>query len=72
MSERTDDMDFQNEQLLIQEGLHRAKQQNLKLRPYGKCHNCEEKVGTGMVFCDSDCAEDHEKIRKAQEQRLYG
>lgn len=71
MSEKSDQIEFMQEQLVIQEALHRVKKQDLRLRPFGRCHNCEEKVGQDMVFCDQFCAEDHAKIERANKQRVY-
>lgn len=71
MSEKDDNHDWANEQLLIQEGLHKVKSLQNKLRPIGICHQCSEAVGTGQVFCDEFCSEDYEKRQRAEKQRVY-
>ena len=30
--------------------------------PTGKCHWCDEPVGVGMRYCDSECRDDHERM----------
>ncbi|EEW6789667.1 TPA: hypothetical protein O3G95_004726 [Salmonella enterica subsp. enterica serovar Saintpaul str. CFSAN004147] len=36
----------------------------------GKCHYCEEPIGTG-IYCDADCAEWHRQEQDAM-KRKYG
>jgi len=43
------------------------------LQPIGKCHSCYEPFPDGKadprLFCDGDCATDHERIMRSQQQR---
>lgn len=43
------------------------------LQPIGKCHSCYEPFPDGKddprLFCDGDCATDHERITRSQQQR---
>lgn len=62
MSERDDNLEFANEQLLLQEAKHKVSKSNVKLKPIGICHNCEEDLDHAeKIFCDRVCAEDWEK-----------
>lgn len=35
------------------------------LRRTGRCHNCDEPLTTGGLFCDADCSADHELRQRA-------
>lgn len=35
------------------------------IEPTGRCHNCDEYLDDPRkLFCDKDCAEDHEKLMR--------
>ena len=52
--------------------MYKAKQAGKHdLKPNGTCHNCFENVEQTQIFCDQDCAEDHQKRSFAKSQRLY-
>ena len=42
-----------------------------KLAPKGSCHFCEAEFDANdpRLFCDSDCATDHEREQKAKARR---
>ena len=72
MSEKTDELEYQAIQLHFNEAMHKAQQAGKQdLKPKGTCHNCEETVEDGKLFCDQDCTEDYEKRKFARSQRLY-
>lgn len=35
----------------------------------GSCYNCEEPVEGKKLYCDADCATDHEKYLRSQRMR---
>lgn len=39
----------------------RAQQAKLRMVACGACHNCNEPLPPGMLFCDRDCRDDYEK-----------
>lgn len=70
MSEKSDELEYQNQELLLREGMHRIGKSNNRLNPTGICHNCEEAVDDKLkLFCDKDCAEDYEKWQAAERAR---
>lgn len=71
MSEREDELEQQAIEINFQQAMNNVKKQNLRLQSNGFCHNCEENVDAGQVFCDVDCREDYEKRKRAESQRLY-
>lgn len=52
----------------IQRGIDeaRAKAKKRELKPTGRCHWCEERIGRDQLFCDHDCRDDwqNEQDRK--------
>lgn len=42
-----------------------------ELEPQGKCHFCAEvfEEGDPRLFCDGDCATDHERLKKQHQGR---
>lgn len=48
----------------IQVGIANAIQAPQEIQSKGACHNCGESVSGGSLFCDSDCRDDWEKIRR--------
>lgn len=58
--------EFDQASALEQEMLAHALSQTLnatvvKLQPKGSCYNCLEEIEKPKLFCDAECAEDHEK-----------
>ena len=39
------------------------------LQPAGICHNCEDSVPVGRLFCDADCSADHELRTRANRRK---
>ncbi len=37
--------------------------------PKGSCYNCEEPLNNKKLFCDADCATDHDKAERAERMR---
>jgi hypothetical protein len=51
----------------IEAGLAQARtaaQPRQILIPTGHCHNCDERVRPGQLFCDQECASDFEKRQR--------
>ncbi len=72
MSEKSDDLEYQAIELHFNEAMYKVKQAGKHdLKPNGTCHNCFENVEQTQIFCDQDCAEDHQKRSFAKSQRLY-
>jgi hypothetical protein len=46
----------------IQEAMYQASKKSANLKPNGICHYCQETVEGLQLFCDSDCATDHDKL----------
>lgn len=52
----------------------RAKAQHRELKPCGRCHWCEERIGPGLIFCEgepfepSECAEDWHRDQAAKKR----
>lgn len=36
------------------------------MRRTGHCHNCDESLGSGELFCDADCRNDYELRARAK------
>ena len=67
MADVCDDSDAVNE-ALIERGV-KAAQASLAVRhliPTGICHNscCEADVGSGKLFCDNQCADEHGRVER--------
>jgi hypothetical protein len=60
MSEANDDYEFMVRQKAIDSALAKVAD-TPRLRLTGFCYNCDEKAPTGSLYCDRDCADDHEK-----------
>lgn len=73
MSEREDDLEQQTIDLHFQEAMNKAKKMvGNKLQPQGECFNCKEELTDPyQLFCDSDCQEDYQKRKRAEQHRLY-
>lgn len=51
----------------------RSALQSRELEVSGFCHNCGELLESPLaLFCDLDCAEDWEKIKRAKAQNIKG
>ena len=37
---------------------------HLTMAPTGSCHNCDEPVNPGRLFCDAECREDYDYRQK--------
>lgn len=52
----------------------RAKAKTRELKPTGRCHWCDERVGKGLIFCEgepfepSDCASDWHRAEAAKKR----
>jgi hypothetical protein len=64
----SDLIDFVQEQI---EYLHekriaevRSRAGTLEAAPTGKCLNCAEPLAGGLRFCDADCRDDHQKLKR--------
>lgn len=51
---------------VINDGINEVRRNSAKqsLSPCGSCFWCQEKVGSGKLFCDFDCAKDWEHDRE--------
>ena len=56
---------------LLEEQLRLARKPVETLAYIGSCHNCHEPLAEPLRFCDSDCRDDHEKIKRSRSQRVY-
>lgn len=46
-------------ELFLQSAL--SKRMQISLKPCGRCHYCNEVVSAAHLYCDSECAKDHEE-----------
>lgn len=65
MSERDEELEFNLQQLKVEENIRKAKSYRVR-PPRLHCYNCEEKMGSKGQFCDVDCREDFESRLQAQ------
>lgn len=57
---------------ILEEQLRLAREKPVEHLPYiGCCHNCREPLADTLRFCDVDCRDDHEKIRRSRAQKVY-
>lgn len=57
---------------LLEEQLRLAREKPVHRLTYiGRCHNCSEPLAEPLRFCDVDCRDDHEKIKRSRAQRVY-
>lgn len=69
MADAADIAQYQQEQMEALMGIGvRAKAWD-HLPFIGRCHNCEEGLGSGQKFCDIDCRDDWVKRREALRRR---
>jgi hypothetical protein len=59
----------QEEAHALQEALYNRRK---TLTACGFCHYCNEAVEARFVFCDQDCAADHERLRASREREGKG
>ena len=57
-------------QELILQSLITAKKSTGGITPNGKCHYCLEEVASPKLFCDGDCATDHDRLTDKSFRRL--
>lgn len=48
----------------IQEAIYQSGKNLFKLKPKGLCHYCDDPVEYPKLYCNSDCASDHDKLIK--------
>lgn len=65
-----DEIDMANEMadLHLKTALANVRAQP-KLPPKGECYYCESKVEGEKLYCDADCASDHEKEQRLRNRR---
>lgn len=64
MSEREEEIEFQESQLMLQSAM--LKHQKNKLIPTGYCLWCtEETENQDDVYCCPECSQDHERYMRA-------
>lgn len=52
-----------------QRAIAAARANTFKLPAKGQCYNCDEPLEGKKLYCDADCATDHEKYLRAQRMR---
>lgn len=64
MSERDEDIEFMESELMLQS--HMLKHNQKRLLPTGECVWCKEKTEKESdIYCCVECGEDHERFKKA-------
>lgn len=57
---------------LLEEQLRLARQKPTEAMIFiGRCYNCREPLADPQRFCDVDCRDDYEKIRRSRAQKVY-
>lgn len=57
---------------LLEEHLRLARQKPVERLAYiGICHYCDEPLADPQRFCDVDCRDDFEKLKRSQAQKVY-
>lgn len=60
------------QEIILQEQLRLARTKPVEPLAYtGSCHNCHEQLPDQHRFCDVDCREDFEKIKRSRAQKVY-
>lgn len=59
------DLAEHQEELLRQAALAHRKP---TVTPRGTCHNCDEPLADGLLFCDADCRADYDHRTTRQQQ----
>lgn len=66
------DRSVEHQEELLQRDIERAKKVDpaTRLSPMGRCHFCRERLDNDkMLFCDADCAADHERLMHKERNR---
>lgn len=56
------------------EQMHRdmaIKSRKPTLQPIGACYNCNEEIGSNLLFCDVGCRDDFELIQASKERNKF-
>lgn len=48
----------------LEAAIKTARSQGRALLPKGRCYFCDESITKPKLFCDGDCATDHEKLNR--------
>jgi hypothetical protein len=57
---------------LLEDQLRRAREKPVERLAYiGRCWNCSEPLAEPLRFCDADCRDDYEKIKRSRAQKVY-
>lgn len=56
---------------LLEEQLRQARKPQHTLLYSGSCYNCLEPLAHPDRFCDADCRDDYEKIKRSRAQRIF-
>lgn len=59
----------QVEEEMRQRSIEAARTQQVRVKPTGYCHNCAEAVEQPKLFCDPECSEDYERVKRAERMR---
>lgn len=62
--DRASEREDLDRELAIKEALRPSSPNRLMVT--GKCHNCDEPLNNGGLFCDRDCSADHEHRARAR------
>lgn len=63
--------DMEQFEIIAQMKLQAELSKKTGLKAVGRCHYCNEKLTlSGQLFCDQDCASDHEQMTRFQSQRI--
>lgn len=54
-----DENSCQLQEDVVQTGIARIREAP-RLKPCGRCYNCNEPIAKGLPFCDADCRDDYE------------
>jgi hypothetical protein len=68
----SDEIDAAQEEIARQQeaALRAARERAAKLRPTGRCYNCDAEVAAPeQLFCDVECAQDYERRQWASRMR---
>lgn len=60
------DKSFDSEQDYIRSCVQKSRKKENKLIPTGYCYNCNEKIPSGKLYCDSFCKDDHEDRQRSR------
>lgn len=65
----SDDADRADQRITaaVQSALNQVRKAT-KLHSDGRCHFCDEAVPNALLFCNTDCRDDHEKHEAARQR----